>query len=96
MAMGVYSQRQPDTLTTGGVPCLVNENVNPDETYFTVVGVRNEAALKAVIMILDEFGFKYEAFVEPDMDDQITSIALYPIPENQKGPLQAFNLLKIK
>ncbi len=95
LKLGVNSQRQPDVLG-GYVPHLVNENVNPDETYFTVVGVRNEDALKACIEILECFSYKYEVFIEPDMDNQITSIAVYPIPETWKGPLRAFNLLKVK
>lgn len=96
LKLGVNSQRQPDLDIDGGyIPHQVNEQVNPDETYFTVVGVRNEDALKACIEILERFGFNYEAFIEPDMDNQITSVAVYPIPENMKGPLQAFNLLKV-
>lgn len=93
LKLGVNSQRQPDAKKTD--IHQVNEQVDPDHTYFTVVGVRNEDALKACIQILDAFKFKYEVFIEPDMDNQITSIAVYPIPEDQKGPLQAFNLLKV-
>lgn len=74
------------------VPFAKND---PRETYFTLVGVRNLEALEGVRMILDKFGYKYEAFVEPDMGGEITSIALYPINENDRGPLMAFNLLRI-
>ncbi len=96
LKLGVNSQRQPDFDIDGGyIPHFANENINADETYFTVVGVRNEEALKACIEILERFGFKYEAFIEPDMDNQITSVAVYPIAENMKGPLAAFNLLKV-
>lgn len=75
-----------------GVPFA---KTDPRETYFTVVGVRDLDALKGVQMILDKFGYKYEAFIEPDMNDEMTSIALYPIHENDRGPLMAFNLLRI-
>lgn len=67
---------------------------NPDETYFTLVGVRNEEALAAVAMILEEFDFVYEKFFEPDLPG-VTSIAVYPVDEDKRGPLMAFNLMKI-
>lgn len=67
---------------------------NPDNTYFTCVGVRNVDALNAVADILDKFGFKYEVFVEPDIGNEMTSIAVYPVHEDHKGVLQAFNLLR--
>lgn len=72
-----------------------NQPINPDETYFTVVGVRDLGALYAVQSILDKFGYRYEVFVEPDMNDEPTSIAVYPVSEYMKGPLNAFNLLKV-
>ena len=64
---------------------------NPSETYFTVIGVRNDQALQAVMDICDKFGFKYEVFVEPDQNNRITSIALYPVHEDHRGVLHAFN-----
>lgn len=74
---------------------LVPYNItDPDETYFTVVGVRDVIALEAVKTILDKFGFKYEEFSEPDIGNELTSIAVYPINEKDKGVLMAFNLLK--
>lgn len=76
------------------VPAIYD--INPDETYFTCVGVRNEQALYAVIQILEEFGYDHEVFREPDMENQITAIAVYPISELSKGPLEAFNLLRMK
>lgn len=73
-----------------------DKKIDPDSTYFTVVGVRNLDALNAVIEILDKFEYKYEVFYEPDLEGTATSIALHPIPEYNRGPLLAFNLLKIK
>ena len=75
----------------------VMDDVVAEETYFTVVGVRNLASLNAVKMILDKFDIKYEIFFEPDLNGgEHTSIAVYPIAEDKKGPLDAFNLLKLK
>lgn len=69
---------------------------NPDDTYFAVIGVRNLAALEAVGEILSKFGYQYECFLEPDMDNEITSIAVHPIAEDERGPLLAFNLLTLR
>jgi hypothetical protein len=72
------------------------QKLNPDETYFAVIGVRNEDALIAVGEILEKFKYPYEIFQEPDMKNQVTSIATYPINQDDRGPLLAFNLLKIQ
>lgn len=99
LKLGVNSQRGPGDAskmaTTPKVPHLIDENVNPDETYFTLIGVRNKDALEACMSILDKFGYRYEVFYEPDIGDEPTSIAVYPIAATDRGPLQAFNLLKI-
>jgi len=68
---------------------------NPDNTYFTCVGVRNLAGLEAVEKILQKFGFKYEKFFEPDLG-QHTAIAVHPIDEESRDVLLAFNLLSIR
>lgn len=98
--LGVNSQRVFTQKTAEGdvtMPYLVNEGIVAEETHFTLVGVRSLGALNAVISILEKFGYKYEAFFEPDLNNgEITSVAVYPISEYMKGPLEAFNLLKLK
>jgi len=75
--------------------CRMGKNVDPDNTYFTCVGVRNLEALKAVAKILDEFNYHYERFIEPDLNSgEMTAIAVYPIDEDKRDILLAFNLLK--
>lgn len=75
----------------------VLEDLDPDQTYFTCVGVRDRAALAAVMKILDQFGIYYEMFFEPDLNDgEPTSVAVYPIAEDKRDILFAFNLLKMK
>jgi len=98
LKLGVNSQRIfDDGKADSSVPYMANEGINPDETYFTVIGVRDLAALNAVERILQKFKYKYEKFVEPDLNDgEATSIAVYPIEENQRDVLMAFNLLRIK
>jgi len=70
-------------------------DADPDNTYFTCVGVRNLEALEAVEKILTKFGFKYEKFFEPDLNDgEYTALAVYPVDEDKRDVLLAFNLLK--
>lgn len=73
----------------------LNEQEDPDNTYFTCVGVRNLEALEAVEKILTKFGFKYEKFFEPDLNEgEYTALAVYPVDEDKRDVLLAFNLLK--
>ena len=68
---------------------------DPDNTYFTCVGVRNLEALEAVEKILNVFEFEYEKFLEPDLNGgEYTAIAVYPVDEDKREALLAFNLLK--
>lgn len=69
--------------------------IDPDNIYFTCIGVRNLDALLAVEKILYKFGFNYETFYEPDLGNrEMTAIAVYPIDEDKRDILMAFNLLK--
>jgi len=99
--LGVQSQRVDtdfDLFRAGIIPCLMNESINAAETYFTVVGVRDLRALQAVRDILIKFGYLFEMFFEPDIkpEGEYTAIATYPITENHRDVLMAFNLLKMK
>lgn len=91
--LGVNSQRWIDS-----PPAIqqVHQDVIAEETHFTVVGVRNLDGINAVMKILDKFHIEYEAFFEPDLNDgEITSVAVYPIQEDGRDILLAFNLLKV-
>lgn len=91
--LGVNSQRWKDNPPANQ---QVHQDVVAEETYFTVVGVRNLDGINAVMKILDKFHIKYEAFFEPDLNNgEITSIAVYPIQEDKRDILLAFNLLSI-
>lgn len=89
--LGVNSQRW------NGAPPVnqqMHQEVVAEETYFTVVGVRDLEGLLAVIKILDGFDIKHEVFYEPDLNGgEFTSIAVYPIREDRRDVLLAFNLL---
>ena len=74
---------------------MLADEADPDNTYFTCVGVRNADALAAVQKILTQFGFKYEMFFEPDLNGgEYTAVAVHPINEDERDILLAFNLLK--
>lgn len=75
--------------------CRMGRDADPDNTYFTCVGVRNLEALNAVAKILDQFSIYYERFIEPDLNNgEMTAIAVYPVDEDKRDILLAFNLLK--
>jgi len=98
--LGVHSQRVIESPSKSAgddfIPCQVNEQIDPTETYFTVIGVRDLGALNAVERILQKFGYRYEKFFEPDLKDgEFTSIAVYPISEFHRDVLMAFNLLTV-
>lgn len=72
-----------------------NIEMDPNNTYFTCIGVRNLEALFAVQKILRTFGYRSEVFFEPDLKNgEITAIATYPIGEDNRDVLLAFSLLK--
>ena len=73
----------------------LGKDADANNTYFTCVGVRNLDALEAVEKILVTFGIKYESFMEPDLNGgEMTAIAVYPIDEDKRDVLLAFNLLR--
>lgn len=100
LKLGVETQRTSieewNETREGKQPHLMPQLIDADHTYFTLIGVRNLDALHAVATILDKFEFRYEVFREDDLNGEPTSIAVYPIAETARGPLLAFNLLKIK
>jgi hypothetical protein len=74
---------------------MLGQEADPDNTYFTCVGVRNAEALAAVQKILQTFKIKYELFFEPDLHGgEYTALAVHPVDEDKRDILLAFNLLK--
>ena len=70
---------------------------NPDELYFTVIGI---PTLKDFVQVQQDLGdVQYECFYEPDIGNQMTALASYPIPVNhpiRKSKLKKYKLLKFK
>ena len=96
LKLGVRSQQPWDEEDVERLGVPQRRDIDPDETYFTVIGVRDLQALRAVEEILDKFGFLHEVFVEPDIGNEETSIAVYPVHEKDRGVLMAFDLLRFK
>lgn len=61
--------------------------------HFTCCGVANLEELYMIQDYLDNQGYHYVAFREPDIGNEITSIAVEPIAENKRGVLRSFPLL---
>jgi len=64
--------------------------------YFTCCGVANLDELYMIQDFLDNQGYQYIAFREPDIGNELTSIAVEPIAENKRGVLRNFPLLTFK
>lgn len=78
-----------------GVECIrKGMELDADNTYFTVVGVRDRAGMSSARRILVDYNFPSVAFQEPDLGGEITSVATYPIDEDQRSVLLAFSWLK--
>jgi hypothetical protein len=61
--------------------------------HFTCCGVANLGELYMIQDYLDNQGYHYVAFREPDIGNEITSIAVEPIAENKRGVLRNYPLL---
>lgn len=69
------------------------EHHNPNETYFTVIGVENLKALNEVKKHVNDSGFEFEEFIEPDIGHEATAIAVHPIHWMARRPLKNYQLL---
>jgi hypothetical protein len=49
-----------------------------DHKTMVMLGVDTESALKRWMSLLELNGLKFSAFIEPDIGDQITAIAVLP------------------
>jgi hypothetical protein len=95
--LGVEAMRRGDKeVAKDKVPYQLPAEIRPNQTYFTLIGVRNLDALLAAKDILEKFGFMHQTFFEDDLGGEPTAIACHPIREDHRGPLLAFNLLKMK
>lgn len=63
--------------------------------HFCVFGLKNETKLKSVAWDLNETGFDFEMFYEPDFDIGHTAIAVMPIVGEKREWFKKFKLLKM-
>lgn len=66
---------------------------NPHNIYFSVVGVDDLYDLMLAEEKLNELGFEYSVFVEPDNGNEATAIATQPIHWKKRKPLKKYPLL---
>ena len=76
--------------------CDEDIDIDPREVYFIVIGVRDLEALNAISNLLTLLDINYTDFSEPDLNNELTSVATNPINEDKRGVLLAFNLLEFK
>ena len=57
---------------------------NTNSKYLVFLSTQDEQSLKSFIERAKQKNIKYSIFVEPDMNDEITAVALEPTQESQK------------
>lgn len=67
---------------------------NPDETYFVLIGVEDECQLQEVELLLQKHNHEYVSFMEPDLGNTMTAIAVKPMKEHQKRFLKKYKKLQ--
>lgn len=70
---------------------LTKSEVN--NLHFTCIGVPDLEALGDVERVLQKIRAKYVIFKEPDINNEMTCIAVYPIAEHECGVLKSYKLL---
>jgi hypothetical protein len=74
----------------------INNDINPSEVYFSVIGVENEKELYSVRHHLVERDIQFSSFYEPDIGGQMTAITTEPIPIRERGDLLKYKRLVFK
>lgn len=64
--------------------------------HFTVIGVGDLKELEDTKENLEKLGISFEYFIEPDIGDQMTAIATYPIHAQKRRLLSKYRLLTFK
>lgn len=70
---------------------LDKEAIHP---HFVVLEVNDESHLRRVIDKLNLFNIRHKAFIEPDLGNQITSVATEPISGESRKIFKNYSLLK--
>lgn len=70
--------------------------VDPSNLYFSVIGAKDLAELGQIQDHLKQRGITHHVFVEPDIGDQITAVASYPVLAKNRGSLLNYKRLKFQ
>ncbi len=69
---------------------------DPNSLYFAVIGVPDLDGLKFVQEHLKSLEITQHSFIEPDIGNEMTGVATYPIPVNQRKPFQNYKRLRFR
>lgn len=76
---------------------LKKENIPVDNLYFAVCEAENEDDLYSIKESLDgDTNVRYTCFYEPDIGNQLTSIATFPVLSHKRDYFRKYKLLKFK
>jgi hypothetical protein len=64
-----------------------------EHPHVIVCGLPDDPALKRSLDHLAQIGIRWRAFVEPDLDDQLTAVATEPVPKPLKRFFRKYRLL---
>lgn len=67
---------------------LAKENINSDDLYFACIGTENLDSLMEIYTDLLNRGVHVVPFYEPDLRNELTAIATFPISASEKGFLK--------
>jgi len=75
-----------------------NSLVSPCDEHPSVIllGVKSESHLNKVEKHLSSLGIDHRFFVEPDLDNQITSICTEPVGSEMRSSFRKYQCLKVK
>lgn len=65
-----------------------------EHPHCIIVGIENEAKLRATLQKLADAGIECQAFLEPDIDNQMTAIASRPVFGDERKHFRRFRLLE--
>lgn len=73
---------------------LISDPTHLDELHLVAISVSNESKLRKAAAHLDELGIRYRAFVEPDLNNEMTALATEPVPEDRCHLLRKYQCVK--
>lgn len=65
-----------------------------EHPHFVICGVKNETALRKAYFKIQEQGIQLQAFIEPDIGNQMTAIATEPVSDSVRRTFRNYQLLK--